>query len=671
MIRPRPTSPCSFQAERPVRHAIINSLPIVLAALPIAAARAPAQEPVGRPASVTVYLPDWHLNGPAEIRSGRIGVIHEAEGPRVEVYWLADTVPPVFPVRVRSEVPALIGKHFVVADFVSGNRNRLGGFFNAFQRAPSAASAALASAPDGRSALRLSYTSFESGFGGLWIHLFDDTSPPDQRVYLDARSFATLSLWVRGEQGGERVLLKLADADWESRGDAIPVGELGELLPSGRVEPEWQLAVVHLDRLSTRIDRSALASLVLEAIGPAQGSVFISQVVLSVGSNLPPSLPDLVPSVPVSGDWARATWVWNTEDILENAEKRDSTLSFLGREDFDVVFLQLVNAPGDSRPLGEIEPDPRLRDFVGRLTGLGIRVYALDGYARYAQPEFHPRVLATIRNVVRYNTESREEEKFFGVRYDIEPYLLPGFHGPRRTEILIGYLDLLARGADVAHQGELAFGVDIPFWFDAPDETTFERVTVEFRGESKPVSEHVIDLVDDLAIMDYRTVAYGADGTIRHAAGELEYAARTGKPAYVALETDSLPDETLIEFEGTPVSGPIHTAPEPSFVAMFVQGDSARLYWVEADSGASQTAATALASDMERAGLDPSAGVYWPSSQRVFVPAEKLSFATLGRVRLRRALEETAREFSRYTSFAGLAIHHSDSYMRLPEGGSR
>ena len=42
----------------------------------------------------------------------------------------------------------------------------------------------------------------------------------------------------------------------------------------------------------------------------------------------------------------------------------------------------------------------------------------------------------------------RAEERFYGVRYDIEPYLLPGFHGPRQSAILRGLLSLTDREID-------------------------------------------------------------------------------------------------------------------------------------------------------------------------------------------------------------------------------
>ena len=57
---------------------------------------------------------------------------------------------------------------------------------------------------------------------------------------------ATISFWVRGDQGGEEILLKVADDVWEAREDAVPIGEIGRFVPGGRIETEWQQAVVPL-----------------------------------------------------------------------------------------------------------------------------------------------------------------------------------------------------------------------------------------------------------------------------------------------------------------------------------------------------------------------------------------------------------------------------------------
>lgn len=640
-------------------------LAVIAVSVAIALAASEPELVQERLAWTAIHPVDWGLEDIAGLRSGRISLRDGPDGPTLVVYRLRTSEAPEFPARVQSRTPTLSEGSFILADFTAGIRNRLDGFFNSFERAPSRAAATLAAAPDGRVGLRLSYTREERGFCGLWVHFFDVTQPPHERVFLDARSLTTLSFWVRGAEGGERVLLKLADERWERIGDALPLGEVGDFLPAGRVETEWQQAVVPLSAFPEGIADSSLASLVLEGIAPAHGEVYVSRLAVSRSPDALPPLPD--PAAPAAAEASpRAIWIWNTRELLDDPAKRDGLVGLLAANDFDTAFLQLVSAPGDSLPAGEIDPDPQLRDLLTRLHSNGIRVYALDGFKRYALPEYHPAILATIRNVARYNAESAEAERFHGVRYDIEPYLLPGFHGPRQGKILGGYLDILARGAQLARESGLRFGADIPFWYDAPDEMTFEPVTTSFRGVKKPVSEHVIDLVDDIAIMDYRTTAYGADGIIRHAEGELRYADLLGKQAYVALETGPLPDETLIDFEGEAAALPVEDRPGAGHVGLASLGDSALVLWRPTPDSAASAART-LELELPGLGVEPDRILWWPATRRIAVPGAKLSFAELGLAPLEQALAETTRELAGHASFAGFAIHYSESYRSLRE----
>jgi hypothetical protein len=75
----------------------------------------------------------------------------------------------------------------------------------------------------------------------------------------------------------------------------------------------------------------------------------------------------------------------------------------------------------------------------------------------------------------------------------------------------------------------IAVGPAIPFWLDG--------ITLDWRGARKPASEHVQDIFDYVALMDYRDHAAGGDGMIAHAAGEMAYAERTGKTVVAGVET--------------------------------------------------------------------------------------------------------------------------------------
>jgi hypothetical protein len=504
-----------------------------------------------------------------------------------------------------------------------------------------------------------------AGFCGLWVQLYDFEVPPQERSYLDARAFSTMSFWIRGRVGGERILLKVADEEWERREDAVPIGEVSAFLPSGRVGTEWQQAVVPMDRFQEGVRKDLLAMIAFEVLDPGSTTVDLGPMAFSLAPDPLPGLPARAALEQPVGVHHKATWVWNTLELLEAPNRMMSLFEFLQEEGFDRVFLQLPGIPDrPSRP-GELAIDAeRMRPVVAALNARGMQVYALDGFARYALPEFHEGVLATVDHVARYNQDVAPHERFHGVRYDIEPYLLPGFHGPDRSELLTGLLRLTEASVDRAHAGGLVYGADIPFWYDALPEETLERITVSYGGAEKSVSEHIIDLVDEVAIMDYRTTAYGADGTVRHGTGELEYANQRGKPVLIALETYAVPDETLLDFYGEPGVGLPASPPTEPVVVVGAGRDSifaALLPDPTTDSGALGL----LAGWLERNRLDPEEVRWWPVGKRVEVPSSKITFANQGSELLDRVMRATAEEFERYDSFAGFAIHHAQSYRAL------
>lgn len=623
--------------------------------------RAAAQEPTDP--SATTALEDWGIPQPSAIRFGLIALIHEAAGPRLVPYKLSTHEPPRFQPSVTGSTPPFDGNTLVVHGPGDGNRNRLGGFFNAFQSSPSWSDATLAASPDGRRSLKLSFRRAAEGFCGMWMHLFDYTRPPDRREYLDATPFDVLSFWVRGETGDEELLLKIADVEWELKEDALAIGRLGDFVPAGRIEAEWQRAVIPLHRLPARVVRSALASIVLEGAVEGGGTVYIRQLAFSVTPNELPPLGD-PDARPYSATPApRATWVWNTTPLLADSAAGARLTEFLEAQGFDRVFLQLPGLPGETGRLGGGRWDEGgLRQLVRALRKAGLRVYALDGFRSYALAKHHGAVLDVVDRVVRYNRTAPPDARFHGLHHDIEPYLLAGFHGTRRDQILLDYLSLVAESATRVREAGLAYGLDIPFWYDAPDEETYEPVRVAFRGARKLASEHLIDLADEVTIMDYRTTAYGADGTIRHARNELEYAERVGKTLWVGLETGPLPDEELLYVRGPPERGP-RTDPG-EYVIAGALGDSTRLtleHLQEGDSGAGVV-------DPEREGASSGDGrLWWKVSRRVPVPADKITFARLGSDALRRVMEETAFQLADSPAFGGFAIHYDESLRRLLE----
>jgi hypothetical protein len=222
------------------------------------------------------------------------------------------------------------------------------------------------------------------------------------------------------------------------------------------------------------------------------------------------------------------------------------------------------------------------------------------------------------------------------VRYNNEPYILSDFAGIHKQSIIEQYLGFLRLSKELTASANLEFGVDIPFWFDQNNEF-FEPIA---EVKNRPLTECILDIVDNIGIMNYRTQAYGADGVIANALGELQYATEKGKKVFIGLETTKLPDETILEFG---------RERGPSKIQLKKQGGTKILLQWFPESTDSET----------------KSGICLFQQKKIFVPAGKLTFAEKSKRDLYRIMEKAEPEFQRYPGFYGFAIHYYESFQAL------
>lgn len=231
---------------------------------------------------------------------------------------------------------------------------------------------------------------------------------------------------------------------------------------------------------------------------------------------------------------ARAVWTWEGPSyaMLQSPAVADEALDFLQRKRITVVYLY---ADAYQRR-NLIAQQPQLyRAFIRNAHDRGIRVYALLGSwylstERYVLPRHQRKAVAMLQRVLVYNAAAAPAERFDGVNYDIEPHLLDEWEDATRPRLLHGFLDMTAAMLEARRKSgqALDIGPAMPFWWDG--------IPLEWRGVRKPVSEHVADLTDYVALMDYRNRAEGRDSILSHAQSEMDYADRTGKRVVIGLE---------------------------------------------------------------------------------------------------------------------------------------
>jgi hypothetical protein len=356
-----------------------------------------------------------------------------------------------------------------------------------------------------------------------------------------------------------------------------------------------------------------------------------------------------------------ALWVWSTEAILADAAEHAALKDLVAEQRIDRVFLYLPAGRGSAPSAGFVPFDGAvLGPLVAELRALGALVYALDGDPEYVRPENHAGVVRTVERVVAHNQSVPAEQRFYGVRYDVEPYLLPGFQGPARADILAGYVRLIRDVSAAARRGGLVVGVDIPFWLDAADEVSGDGFYAMLDGLNAPVLEHVLGLVDDVALMAYRTFSSGPDGVLTHVEGELVRARSTGTDVFIGVETTRIHDEELHTFRGPGRAGlPLRT--DGSWVVIQALDDGrARVWLIDGDR-----ARDAL---LQAAGGDSRSLTYWFAGVPVQLPGERLSYHSLGLDAMRQTVGEVLRGVADAPSFRGMAYHDYQGLSALLRG---
>jgi hypothetical protein len=239
-------------------------------------------------------------------------------------------------------------------------------------------------------------------------------------------------------------------------------------------------------------------------------------------------------------------WVWTTDAIIRDTRETGHLLEACRAERITHLWMQLpykVESTGSeqtSRTSVRIQSADHLRAFIRKSHHQGIEIHALDGSPEFAIQSGHAIPLAVIDAVANFNSTSKPAERFDGIHFDNEPYLLLGWGNTRlREEILRDLLTLNLEGQHKARKAGLKFGVDVPFWWNALDAEAGEAAgAVTFQGSRKAATFHCIDHLDNVGIMNYRDQADGADGMLAHGLDILRYGDQTAHASvFMGVET--------------------------------------------------------------------------------------------------------------------------------------
>ena len=256
------------------------------------------------------------------------------------------------------------------------------------------------------------------------------------------------------------------------------------------------------------------------------------------------------PEAPVVYDQDRAMWIWEraSYEAVFDTDARDrlgavmdDTTTF-GSDPIRTIYLG-VDKYGSTDMLRDSRSE--VAAFVQWARGRGYHVQAtvaggtrppylgaLEQFEHFAVDEFE--------KVLDYNLAVPESARFDGINVDIEPYILSAWKEPGNGGLPVRWLevlDTLIERRDASGLPVLV-GPAIPRWLDPSACCT----SITWNGQTKALSDHIQDMTDYIAIMDYRDTADGSAGIIAQAQHEIDYANQIGKPnsVVVGIETKDL-----------------------------------------------------------------------------------------------------------------------------------
>ncbi|MGG1660839.1 hypothetical protein [Brevibacillus sp. NRS-1366] len=222
----------------------------------------------------------------------------------------------------------------------------------------------------------------------------------------------------------------------------------------------------------------------------------------------------------------KATWIWHTTLI---ASEPDQIISFSKEQGVNLLYLRI-----------DISRKPAYyQAFLKKANEAGIKIHALSGSPAWGLVENRSRIMALVDWVIAYNQAAANGEKFSGIHFDIEPYLLPEWKTDQASVVSQWKENVAAYTERVKQYPALEIGCDIPFWLDKiylPDDS------------STALSKWLISKHDHVTIMSYRDRVEGPNSISSLVTEEIGWADELGKKIVLAVETKESSEGNYISF---------------------------------------------------------------------------------------------------------------------------
>lgn len=232
--------------------------------------------------------------------------------------------------------------------------------------------------------------------------------------------------------------------------------------------------------------------------------------------------PDLPPQ-PTPRDYELGLWVWSNQPAIDATAgaalvdlARDTSLTSLYVQAQTLVY----DAP------------EALQQLVIRAAEANVQVELLIGRPEWARTDQAGVPVQLTADLIQF-IQGAKGPHAVAVQFNIEPHGLPEW-GSAQTQLLLNLLDLLDKLQPMLHKAGIALHFDMPTWYDS--------IAVTRYGQTRPMSEWVIDAVDTAVLMDYDD---DLPDLLDRLQSELAYADKVHKRLIVGVETQCGLDDDL------------------------------------------------------------------------------------------------------------------------------
>lgn len=258
---------------------------------------------------------------------------------------------------------------------------------------------------------------------------------------------------------------------------------------------------------------------------------------------------------PVAQDKFYGTWVW--DDVYKMSDANILVIvNKVAAGGFDTIYLTVdkyleLNAISNkaSRTTALNSYADSLSKFISLANTKGIRVYAEAGWKDWAENGKRAKAISILQYVQNFN--AGRPEKFAGVQYDIEPYLLSTYER-NKASVLTNFVTHVAEIVAANQSVKLPLEFVIPHFYDCMQKWT---PNITYNGKSDCTFNHLLAIVDKspkstISIMAYRNFADGDNSVLKLVQEELKQSLGRSTKIVIAQETGDV-DPGYVTYFGT------------------------------------------------------------------------------------------------------------------------